>query len=822
MNLFFRLILCSLITYSLIDIDIKFFSNQPQGSEFTNYFHIMWQFFKWPLIFTLIYGIWTAQIIQRLHRTNFPTNIDIIIISVLLGNVAYWIEGNKSILQFSTITLILYFLWLMIRKYKAITDEPENTSHPLYSGTPSEVDELNREIVGEQITDAIRYSKIGSSFVLAITASWGEGKSTLMSFITKRLNKTNSVICHSFDPWYFNTQEALINSFFKSLYEKLNEEKVFSNYSFLFSKYAKLINGSSTNANIVLKAIGSLTQYSDQVEMLKKELGECLVKVDKKVVIFIDNIDRLDKNELFLMFKLVNLCCDFSNIMFILLYDKTQVLEKMNDNNSDEYGKKYLEKIINAEIVLPIADPILVVKYWERLLSPLKEYIDTMGDDNSLKFNIAITHISSLIKNIRIAKNHANWINLKVPFLKRNHLNFSDFFIIESISFFFPEMYQNIFTYKQHFPYYSEYDDLTIFQGTERINEIRKKIYEELIPLSNIDPEKEVLSNLIGLLFQGVKNYINKSDNYWGGDEGKEGHYQTRPIDNSRYLLSYFSFVPTQKLDLAVSLDNIISKTEFDVVLNQDAERAFSEFVKKVADEGLLYELMTYIRNSLLQINTKVYPFLIKAFYDNSTLFSYESGFLTLAEHSRAEALVASLLRNYKDPDQLIAFEDLVLNCKELNFIRGVLYFYSEDYNFTDDAYAYVKSKFSERVNTIIEQQVNIFELPNNYRDFWSLVDHAENNKIRDYIVDVLSKHIESVPVFLDLFIQRIISSASGEIYNFNKKEYQNLVEYISEEEISKFVNQYLECYASDPVPRSIDLFRRFKEGVADKSDDLF
>ena len=72
--------------------------------------------------------------------------------------------------------------------------------------------------------------------------------------------------------------------------------------------------------------------------------GSNLNKNKKNVIFIIDNIDRADKENVGLLFKLVGSVLDFENITYILSYDDTRVKNIMSDDLNIDYD--YLKKII--------------------------------------------------------------------------------------------------------------------------------------------------------------------------------------------------------------------------------------------------------------------------------------------------------------------------------------------------------------------------------------------------------------------------------------------------------------------------------------------
>ena len=84
----------------------------------------------------------------------------------------------------------------------------------------------------------------------------------------------------------------------------------------------------------------------------KDELKDKLKDLNKKIIVVIDDIDRLTSSQIRDIFQLVKQVADFPNIVYVLVMDKEVVcsaLEKVH--NMD--GNEYLEKIIQVPFEIP-------------------------------------------------------------------------------------------------------------------------------------------------------------------------------------------------------------------------------------------------------------------------------------------------------------------------------------------------------------------------------------------------------------------------------------------------------------------------------------
>src|SRR5690606_34906043 len=105
------------------------------------------------------------------------------------------------------------------------------------------------------------------------------------------------------------------------------------------------------NAGEALSAV-ELEELRDQVEEILKNSG-------RRVVIFIDDIDRLDRAEIQALFKLVRLSAGFSCTTYVLAFDDAIVASSLGERygrGNVEAGRVFLDKIVQVPLRLPPAE----------------------------------------------------------------------------------------------------------------------------------------------------------------------------------------------------------------------------------------------------------------------------------------------------------------------------------------------------------------------------------------------------------------------------------------------------------------------------------
>lgn len=89
-----------------------------------------------------------------------------------------------------------------------------------------EQDRFSRWAFSERVAQVISKRTDPSSIVIGLYGIWGDGKTSVLNFIEKSLEKNDNVICIKFNPWRFGTEEELLTGFFFTIADALDTELV--------------------------------------------------------------------------------------------------------------------------------------------------------------------------------------------------------------------------------------------------------------------------------------------------------------------------------------------------------------------------------------------------------------------------------------------------------------------------------------------------------------------------------------------------------------------------------------------------------------------
>lgn len=311
-----------------------------------------------------------------------------------------------------------------------LTDHPLTEEEEALSGWTSQAQTLTQKLLATDTSHA--------AFSLGIVASWGEGKSSFMGIMQRYLQQAQQeVIVMYFNPWLYDKEAQLTKVFFEELRRTLAPYS--SKLSRSIDNYADLLLAVDSSWLKLAHELLRLSQRSttEQFDKLSRDIKE----LGRRVVIFIDDVDRLTREELMELFNLVRNSSNLPCLYFVLAYDKSYVLKTLQSDG--EHMSRYPEKILQEEYPLPKLTPDKMWVVLERCLNKTQ-----LGQEDEDKVSILLTRLKLPALNlpyhlmtIRMVKRMVNAFNSRYELLHKVGVAPFDLFIFELIYYVYPSVY---------------------------------------------------------------------------------------------------------------------------------------------------------------------------------------------------------------------------------------------------------------------------------------------------------------------------------------------------------------------------------------------
>ena len=190
-------------------------------------------------------------------------------------------------------------------------------------------------------------------------------------------------------------------------------------------------------------------ESDDPLEEQKEKMNKLIRGIGKRIVIVIDDIDRLDIEETKLIFKLVKLTANFPNTVFMLAYDRGRVGKRLTEETAQSKntvieGEEYLKKIIQQPFLVPKPDPRDIDRILHRAIDRELNLVNFKWSKEEIeKLRLIVYGIGfrNLFRTIRDIRRYINSLRLDLRIIGEEEINMGDFLRIEAIRVFAPEMY---------------------------------------------------------------------------------------------------------------------------------------------------------------------------------------------------------------------------------------------------------------------------------------------------------------------------------------------------------------------------------------------
>ncbi len=330
---------------------------------------------------------------------------------------------------------------------------------PLSSDRP--LSDPNDDLFGhapfsKHLADAIRRQKGADGIVLALYGPWGSGKSTVLGYVLhylKQAPEPERPIVVPFNPWWFSGQENLARAFLGQLQAVLPEEySGFKELGKKLSEFSEALGGSAEIAGgafgvpvpggVVKAGLKMLGPKPKDVPSLKNRLSELLRKEAKRVLVVIDDIDRLAPDEVRQLFTVIKALADFPYVTYLLAFDR-EVASDAISAQTGLPGERYLEKIIQVPFELPLIDRVSLRKALFSRLDAVMQGTPEGRFDNDHWTNVFHSGVDPLIRVPRDIVRLTNSLSVTYPAVV-GEVNPVDFIAIESLRVFLPKVYNAI------------------------------------------------------------------------------------------------------------------------------------------------------------------------------------------------------------------------------------------------------------------------------------------------------------------------------------------------------------------------------------------
>lgn len=377
-----------------------------------------------------------------------------------------------------------------------------------------EQDRLGRAEFARFLASAIIRMDAEEGFVFALNGPWGSGKTTIINFVLHFLaaeqQEKNELVTVRFNPWWFSGREQLIQQFFRQFKATLGGQdapKELRNVSQKLDRFARIlepltlvpaVGGWIDRVKNVFRTSATATQaiaeaLAEDIHQIRASIDSTLRNQNARILVVIDDIDRLHAEEIRQLFQVVKAVADFPKTIYLLAFDR-EVVAGAVSRPQGASGDDYLEKIVQAPFDLPLPDRTSLRRLlFEQIDEVLAGTPEELWD--SVEWgNLYWGGIDTFIRTPRDVKRFINILRPTYAIVK-GEVNPIDFLGIQALRLFVPGMYSFVVSNK----------DLLIGtddRGLEASDrpEDRRRLFDSFLEAATGDRRKAI-TDIMGRLF---------------------------------------------------------------------------------------------------------------------------------------------------------------------------------------------------------------------------------------------------------------------------------------------------------------------------------
>ena len=231
-------------------------------------------------------------------------------------------------------------------------------------------DKLGFMPIACQLAKVLAQKNLTGGFVIGVEGSWESGKSSLVNLAIRKLEGMDGgPVVIRFSPWIVGQRSALLRELFSGfmtkatkLLPKLEHDK----FSDLLNRYAKVAHPLAKIGGIAgVPSASLIAEFSKWIEEvsrvdkrslsdLRSDLRDKMKELEQPIIVFIDDIDRLEPDEAVEVLRLVRAVSDFPNVVYLLAYDEKVLGTNLERVLGVPDGSAYIEKIVQASFSIPM------------------------------------------------------------------------------------------------------------------------------------------------------------------------------------------------------------------------------------------------------------------------------------------------------------------------------------------------------------------------------------------------------------------------------------------------------------------------------------
>lgn len=322
---------------------------------------------------------------------------------------APWLDKPHDVLKnadpyWAPAILVLLCIMLLSSLVRYYWPRPKKTVPQQYFIADEEIgakkdDLLESESLAKSFAETVLDSGAHPGLIFGVEGPWGVGKTSFINLAENYWEKANDrVIVCRFEPLRYASEPDLADRLIRDLSGEIQNKVFAPEFRPAASRYSKLIKGKADVSFLGFKL--SLEPSQETVDELLDDINEVLKRIGRRVIVVIDDLDRLDVETVNNVLFATRQTFKLSQATYVLCYD-TEVLA-----GSKEEGlraREFLEKFVTVKMSL-FVDSSSIRDFLRRDWQKAENHHGLIPSDTMVKLGAVLSELADILDGELAAK----------------------------------------------------------------------------------------------------------------------------------------------------------------------------------------------------------------------------------------------------------------------------------------------------------------------------------------------------------------------------------------------------------------------------------
>ncbi len=348
----------------------------------------------------------------RMARSRRVDLLAVIVVGIIMNELSSpWIAGFHATIAkanplwaLAVLALLCIMMASPMRRRSAFRRvQPAPYFLPDEEVTEGADDLLANDGPAAEFAKIVLESGAHAGLLFGVEGPWGVGKTSFINFAARHWEQAeNQVIVCRFEPLRYASEPDLADRLIRDLTAAIQRKVFAPEFRPAAARYARLIRGKADFSFLGFRL--SLEPSQETIEDLLEDIDEVLKRINRRVIIVIDDLDRLDLKAANSLLFATRRTFSLSQATYVLCYD-TEVLAEGGDEGAR--AREFLEKFVTVKMSLFVDNSSLqkfLLRDWQqadtrspipsvamsRLAVVLSELANILGSDHAPKYRVVL------------------------------------------------------------------------------------------------------------------------------------------------------------------------------------------------------------------------------------------------------------------------------------------------------------------------------------------------------------------------------------------------------------------------------------------------